>query len=122
MKRIRPEKQKRYVFLILVLIANLIILSANSPSLPWYSHSHLISTGLFITTPLLILLVLTCTRTSLMCKRNQLKLAISLIALLLNVFNLVLASSDLKTTISLLITTALIIKTFSISYPITMSY
>lgn len=122
MNSFNQRKTRRYVALLIVLVANLVILSVRIPSLPWHSSGNLGTIGLFVTTPLLVLLALAFARNGLSSSRNQVKLAIPLVALLINMMNLLLATSNLKTDLSLLITALLIISTFSISYPRAMSY
>lgn len=114
--------QGRYIFLIVVLITNLVLLSTNIKSLPWYSTSNLSATGLLITTPILALFVLLFSQKDLSLSINQVKLAIPAIALLINGLNLLLSASEIKTDLSLLISILLIINAFSLLYPRRLGY
>ncbi|MBO0475702.1 hypothetical protein DOK76_01385 [Vagococcus sp. DIV0080] len=114
--------QGRYIFLIVVLITNLVILSTNIKSLPWYSTSNLSATGLLMTTPILALFVLLFSQKDLSLSINQVKLAIPAIALLINGLNLLLSASEIKTDLSLLISILLIINAFSLLYPRRLGY
>ncbi len=114
--------QGRYIFLIVVLITNLLLLSTNIKSLPWYSTSNLSSTGLLMTTPILALFVLLFSQKDLSLSINQVKLAIPAIALLINGLNLLLSASEIKTDLSLLISILLIINAFSLLYPRRLGY
>ena len=120
--KVVSRRKKIYFFLVVVLVVNLVVLSSSIPSLPWYFSNNLSTTGLFVTTPLLALLTLFFIRRDLTNSDNQLKLAIPTTASIINIFNLLLATSDLKTDISLLGTAILIIVTISVSYPRTLSY
>jgi hypothetical protein len=75
-----------------------------------------------ITTSILALLSLTFLRKDLKDTDNQVKLAVPLVGILINVFYLVLGTSNLKTDLSLLITMLLIITAFSISFPRSIGY
>lgn len=114
--------QGRYIFLIIVLITNLLLLSTNIKSLPWYSTSNLSATGLLMTTPILALFVLLFSQKDLSLSINQVKLAIPAIALLINGLNLLLSASEIKTDLSLLISILLIINAFSLLYPRRLGY
>lgn len=114
--------QGRYIFLIVVLITNLLLLSTNIKSLPWYSTSNLSATGLLMTTPILALFVLLFSQKDLSLSINQVKLAIPAIALLINGLNLLLSASEIKTDLSLLISILLIINAFSLLYPRRLGY
>ena len=114
--------QGRYIFLIIVLIINLLLLSTNIKSLPWYSTSNLSATGLLMTTPILALFVLLFSQKDLSLSINQVKLAIPAIALLINGLNLLLSASEIKTDLSLLISILLIINAFSLLYPRRLGY
>lgn len=114
--------QGRYIFLIVVLITNLLLLSTNIKSLPWYSTSNLSATGLMMTTPILALFVLLFSQKDLSLSINQVKLAIPAIALLINGLNLLLSASEIKTDLSLLVSILLIINAFSLLYPRRLGY
>lgn len=114
--------QGRYIFLIVVLITNLLLLSTNIKSLPWYSTSNLSATGLLMTTPILALFVLLFSQKDLSLSINQVKLAIPAIALLINGLNLLLSASEIKTDLSLLVSILLIINAFSLLYPRRLGY
>jgi uncharacterized membrane protein len=117
MKTVIQSKKMRYVVLILVLVTNLLIFSASITSLPWNFAHEFSTNGLMITTSILALLSLTFLRKDLKDTDNQVKLAVPLVGILINVFYLVLGTSNLKTDLSLLITMLLIITAFSISFP-----
>lgn len=109
---------KRHFLLLTVLIANLVIISSSISSLPWNITDKWMNLGFYVTTSLFVLFVLNFSRNKLTKSDNQVKLAIPLIALAVNIIHLVFPTTGFVTNISLLITILLIITTFSISYPV----
>lgn len=122
MKTAIQSKKMRYVVLILVLMTNLLIFFTNTLSFPWNFTSSLNTNLLLGTTSILGILALTFMKKDLSRSDNQIKLAVPLLGILINIIHLLLGASKLKTDLSLLITILLIITAFSISFPRRLSY
>lgn len=109
---------KRHFILLTVLIANLVIISSSISSLPWNITDKWMNLGFYVTTSLFVLFTLYFSRNNLSNSDNQVRLAIPIVALVLNIIQLLFPGTGFVTNLGLLITMLLIITTFSISYPV----
>lgn len=122
MKTVLQSRKTRYIVLILVLMTNLLIFSTNTLPFPWQVTASFNTTLLLGTTFILGILALTFMKRDLSHSGNQVKLAVPLLGILINIIHLLLGASELKTDLSLLITILLIINAFSMSFPKRLGY
>lgn len=122
MKTTVGSQKKRYFLLILVLIINLIVISSRMSSLPWYVEGGWGTIGLLVMTPVFVLFAYVFSKNDLKYSKNQTKLLIPIIGVVINGLNLLLTTSELQTDISLLIMMLLIITAFQVSFPLKLSY
>lgn len=85
------------------ILLNLIILTSTMPFLPWYIEDGWGNLGLFITTPLIIAIIIYLSKKQRETTTQKINFYLPFVILLINFSNILLYSSDVKTIVSLII-------------------